>query len=74
MSWINIKIWTISTKFHYPYEWIFGKASPWPEYIIKEVTWNGYINLTNAVANHLMELKAYGWTEQRDLPSEYTQL
>lgn len=67
MSWINIKIWTISTKFHYPYEWIFGKASPWPEYIIKEITWNWYINLTNAVANHLMELKAYGWTEQQTM-------
>lgn len=71
MSWINIKIWTISTKFHYPYEWIFGKASPWPSYIIKEVTWNWYINLTNAVANHLMELKAYGWTMQW-VPSWYT--
>lgn len=73
MAWINIKIWTISSKFHYPYEWIFWGWST-PEYIIKEVTWNRYINLTNAVANHLMELKAYGWTEQRNLPVWYTQL
>lgn len=68
MSWINIKIWTISTKFHYPYEWIFGAWS-WPTYIIKEATWNWYINLTNAVANHLMELKAYGWIEQNWTPT-----
>lgn len=68
MSWINIKIWTISPKFHYPYEWIFGKATP-PEYIIKEVTWNWYINLTNAVANRLTELKVYGWTEQNWTPT-----
>lgn len=69
MAWINNKIWSISSKVHYPYEWIFGKASPWPEYIIKELTWNWYINLTNAVANHLMELKAYGWTEQNWTPT-----
>lgn len=73
MSWINMKIWTISTKFHYPYEWIFGTSST-PTYIIKEVTWNGYVNLTNAVANHLMELKAYWWTVNRDVPVWYTQL
>lgn len=72
MAWINYKIWTISSKFHYPYEWIFGKASPWPSYIIKEVTWNWYINLTNAVANHLMELKAYGWIEQNWTPTPTT--
>lgn len=72
MAWINYKIWTISSKVHYPYEWIFGKASPGPEYIVKEVTGNGYINLTNAVANHLMELKAYGWTEQNWTPTPTT--
>lgn len=71
MSWINIKIWTISTKFHYPYEWIFGAWS-WPTYIIKEATWSWYINLTNAVANHLIELKAYGWTEQNLTPTPTT--
>ncbi len=41
---------------------------------IAEVTGNWYINLTNAVKNKLLELKAYGWTEQGNLPSEYTQV
>lgn len=66
---MNRKIGTISKKFFRPYEWIFSKASPWPTYIIKEVTGNWYINLTNAVAHHLMELKAYGWTEQNWTPT-----
>ena len=73
MSWINMKIWTISTKFHYPYEWIFGTSST-PTHIIKEITWNWYINLTNAVANELLELKAYWWTRQWNLPYWYTEV
>lgn len=68
MSWINIKIWTISNKFHYPYEWILSKSSG-PRYITKEITWNWYVNLTNAVANYLIELKVYWWTEQDWTPT-----
>jgi len=73
MAWINNKIWSISSKVHYPYEWIFGTATA-PTYIIKEITWNWYIDLTNAVAGQLLELKAYWWTVQRDVPNWYTQL
>lgn len=57
-----------------PLTWTFNLSSWGGGGIIAEVTGNWYINLTNAVANHLMELKAYGWTEQRNLPSEYTQV
>lgn len=72
MAWINYKIGTISNKIHYPYEGIFWKATP-PEYIIKTVTGNGYVDLTNAVANHLIYLKLFGLTEQW-LPAWYTLL
>ena len=62
-------IWTISKYFHYPYEWMFGGGE---SYIIAEITGNWIINLTSAV--ELLQLKAYWWTEQRNLPSEYTQV
>lgn len=68
----NRKIWTISKKIHTPYEWMFWLWW-WQEYE-KEVTWTGYIDLTYAIANKLLELKAYGWTEQRNIPSWYTQV
>ncbi len=42
--------------------------------IEKEILWVMSISLTDAVADGLFELKAYGWTEQRNLPSGYTQL
>lgn len=58
-----------------PLNWKFNLGTRGGGGIIAEVTGNWYINLTNAVAHRLMELKAYGWTEQRSsLPSEYTQL
>lgn len=38
----------------------------------REIAWVMSISLENAVENGLMELKAYGWTEQRNL--SYTQL
>ena len=56
-----------------PLTWTFNLLS-WGGWIIAEVTGNWYINLTNAVANHLMELKAYWWTVNRDVPVWYTQL
>ena len=40
----------------------------------KEVTGNWYIDLTDAVANKLLELKAYWWCTQASLPSWYTPL
>jgi hypothetical protein len=60
MAWINIKIWTISTKFHYPYEWIFGKATP-PEYTTESVAgqtmnipaWDSTIEITQASIDNL---------------------
>lgn len=68
----NRKIWTISDKIHTPYEWMFWLW--WAQWYEKEVTWTMYIDLTNAIADKLLELKAYGWTEQRNLPSWYTQV
>lgn len=67
----NRKIWTISWKIHRPYEWMFGG---WTPTYTKEVTGNWYIDLTDAVANKLLELKAYWWCEQAGLPSWYTPL
>lgn len=56
-----------------PYTWDFDMVW-WISAIIKEVTWTWSINLTNAVRNQLVELKAYWGTELRILPSWYTQL
>ena len=69
----NRKIWTISDKIHTPYEWMFWLWW-WAQWYEKEVTWTMYIDLTNAIANKLLELKAYGWTEQHNIPSEYTEV
>lgn len=69
---MNRKIGTISKKFSRPYEWIFNTGTPWS--ITKSVSWQNLITLTNAIANELLELKAYWGTEQRSLPSWYTQL
>ena len=40
---------------------------------VKTVTGNSYADLTDAIANRLIYLKLFGWTEQRNLPSWYTQ-
>lgn len=37
-----------------------------------EVTWNWYIDLTDAVANKLLELKAYWWCTQASTPTPTT--
>ena len=39
----------------------------------KEILWVMSISLEKAIADGLLELKAYGWTEQRNLPEGYTQ-
>ena len=52
-----------------PLTWTFNLGTRGGGGIIAEVTGNWYINLTNAVANHLMELKAYGWIEQDLTPT-----
>ena len=54
MAWINNKIWTITDKFR---SRVFNTSTP--SFIIKTVTWNWYIDLTNAIENQLLELKAY---------------
>jgi hypothetical protein len=66
----NIKIWTISSKIHTPYEWM--AIGGWTPTYTKEVTGNWYIDLTDAVANHLMELKAYWWCVQATTPAPTT--
>ena len=38
----------------------------------KEVTWTRYIDLTDAVANKLLELKAYWWCTQASTPTPST--
>lgn len=40
----------------------------------REIAWVMSISLENAIQNWLLSLTAYGWTEQRNLPSWYTQL
>lgn len=55
-----------------PLTWTFNLGTRGGWWIIAEVTGNWYINLTNAVANHLMELKAYWWTEQNGTPTPTT--
>ena len=59
MAWINNKIWTITDKFR---SRVFNTSTP--SFIIKTVTGNWYIDLTNAIANELLELKAYWWINQ----------
>ena len=66
----NRKIWTISWKIHRPYEWM--AIGGWTPTYTKEVTGNWYIDLTDAVANKLLELKAYWWCEQASTPTPTT--
>jgi len=54
-----------------PIEWEFNL---WVESLIKKVTGNWYIDVTDAVAWQIVALRLYWWLEQRDIPSEYTQL
>ena len=44
----------------------------WTPTYTKEVTGNWYIDLTDAVVNKLLELKAYGWCEQASTPTPTT--
>lgn len=60
--------WPFSQIFN-PLTGSFNLGQWWGWQIITEVTGNWYINLINAVADGLMELKAYGWTEQTSVPS-----
>lgn len=64
---MNRKIGTISKKFPRPYEWIFNTGTPWP--ITRSVSWQNLITLNNAIANELLEVKAYGWLEQSKTPT-----
>ena len=57
-----------------PFTWDFDMVGGTISAIIKEVTGTWYVNLTNAIANQLLEFKAYGWTVQRNLPEWYTQV
>lgn len=66
----NRKIWTISWKIHRPYEWM--AIGGWTPTYTKEVTGNWYIDLTDAVVNKLLELKAYWWCEQASTPTPTT--
>lgn len=64
---MNKKIGTISDKIHSPYEWMIGWTTP--SEITKSVTGQNSITLTNAIANELLEVKAYGWLEQSKTPT-----
>lgn len=66
----NRKIWTISWKIHRPYEWM--AIGGWTTTYTKEVTGNWYIDLTDAVVNKLLELKAYWWCKQASTPTPTT--
>lgn len=55
--------------FIWDFDMVWGSSA---SYIIKEVTWSWYINLTNAMANWLLGLKAYGWIEQSWTPTPTT--
>lgn len=70
---INQRIQNIARKLYRPYEWIFWSATP-PEYIVKTLTGNWYIDLTNAIANSLQYVKLFWWIDQRNLPEWYTEL
>ena len=59
---MNERIGTISKKFFRPYEWMFSSWTPWT--ITRSVSWSNSINLDNAIANELLELKAYWWINQ----------
>ena len=59
---INRKIGTISEKIPRPYEWIFKTGTPWP--ITRSVSGQNSIILDNAIANELLEVKAYWWIIQ----------
>lgn len=64
---MNKKIGTISDKIHSPYEWMIGWTTP--SEITKSVIGQNSITLTNAIANELLEVKAYGWLEQSKTPT-----
>ncbi len=64
---MNKKIGKISDKIHSPYEWMIGWTTP--SEITKSVTGQNSITLTNAIANELLEVKAYGWLEQSKTPT-----
>lgn len=64
---MNKKIGTVSDKIHSPYEWMIGWTTP--SEITKSVTGQNSITLTNAIANELLEVKAYGWLEQSKTPT-----
>lgn len=61
-------------KYKQIYNAIEGEFNLRPAVTQVIVHWVWSIQLTNAVENWLLSLKAFGWTEQRSLPSEYTQL
>ena len=60
----NRKIWTISWKMHYPYEWMYPASDI--EYTEKTVTWTWYVDLLTAKSWSLSNLTLFWWTEQDD--------
>lgn len=64
---MNKKIGTISEKVHSPYEWMINSWTPW--IITRNVSGRNSINLPNAIANELIEVKAFGWLEQSKTPT-----
>ena len=64
---MNKKIGTISEKIHTPYEWMINSWTPW--IITRNVSGRNSINLPNAIANELIEVKAFGWLEQSKTPT-----
>ena len=67
MAWINNKIWTITDKFRSKTFWDNS-------YVIKTITWNSYVDLTNAIANELIYLKLLGGCFQNGNPTPDNQI
>ena len=76
LNWLtgNFNLTKDAGKYKQIYNVIEGEFNLRPAVTQVIVHWVWSIQLTNAVENWLLSLKAYGWTEQRNLPAEYTQL
>lgn len=76
LNWLtgNFNLTKDASKYKQIYNVIEGEFNLRPATTQIVVHWVWSVQLTNAAKNWLLSLKAYGWTEQRNLPSEYTQL
>lgn len=76
LNWLtgNFNLTKDASKYKQIYNAIEGEFNLRPATTQVIVHWVWSIQLTNAVENWLLSLKAFGWTEQSNLPKGYTQL